>query len=409
MTPRRWTVWLFVWIGWTLMGGPGRAQDVGARLQAAWQAFKEARFEDTLRLAQVVLKSDGLNEAARIEALALQAYASVALGRLSTAEERFRAILQIQPAWTPPGEVASPRILRVFEQARQTSEAERALWMSFLARWTEAVRRDDWVEAQEVWRQVEQTAWRHPEVRRQVETLGPVWNSAWNELTRLQRVLRDMVLVPATPAASIGVGPTSRQVALQAFYMDAFPVTWERYAAVARAHGQTVTYPPDRARHPVVQVTWDEAQTFCAWEGKTLPTAEQWEYAARGPQALQFPWGRSFDPARCNTKESRHDATTPVDAYPNGRSPFGIWDLCGNAWEWTATATSDGKRVAKGGSFREGKDRALNYESRSWAPDTRRDDLGFRCALSADAIFRIRERLLTEAQKFLEGRPLQAP
>jgi len=80
-----------------------------------------------------------------------------------------------------------------------------------------------------------------------------------------------------------------------------FPVTWERYAVVARVHGQTVTYPPDLARHPVVQVTWDEAQAFCAWEGKTLPTAEQWEYAARGPQALQFPWGRSFDPSRCNT------------------------------------------------------------------------------------------------------------
>ncbi|MCS7313640.1 MAG: formylglycine-generating enzyme family protein, partial [Acidobacteria bacterium] len=137
----------------------------------------------------------------------------------------------------------------------------------------------------------------------------------------------------------------------------------------------------------------------------TLPTAAQWEYAARGPQALQFPWGRSFDVARCNTKESRHGGTTPVDAYPNGRSPFGIWDLCGNVWEWTATVTSDGKRVVKGGSFREGKDRALNYESRSWPPDTRRDDLGFRCVLSADAIVQMRERLLTEAQKFLEGRP----
>ncbi|MCS7312094.1 MAG: SUMF1/EgtB/PvdO family nonheme iron enzyme, partial [Acidobacteria bacterium] len=266
MIRHRWTVWLFVWVGGVLAGVPGRAQDVRARLQAAWQAFKEARFEDTLRLAQVVLKSTDLHEATRIEALALQAYASVALGRLSTAEERFRAILQIQPDWTPPGDVASPRILRVFEQARQTSEAERALeralWTSLLVRWTEAVRRDDWVEAYEVWRQVEQTTWRHPEVRRQVKTLGSVWNPAWNELTHFQRALRDMVLVPATPAASIGVGPTSRQVTLQAFYMDAFPVTWERYAAVARARGQTVTYPPDRARHPVVQVTWDEAQTF---------------------------------------------------------------------------------------------------------------------------------------------------
>jgi formylglycine-generating enzyme required for sulfatase activity len=79
--------------------------------------------------------------------------------------------------------------------------------------------------------------------------------------------------------------------------------------------------------------------------------------------------------------------------------------MCGNVWEWTATATSDGKRVAKGGSFREGRDRALAYESRSWPPDTRRDDLGFRCALPADAMLQVRERLLTGAQKILEGRP----
>jgi|GEM_PF-2048967 len=405
MTRQRWTVWLLMGLSGVLVSSPGQAQDVRSRLQAAWQAFKEARFEDTLRLTQAVLKSGGLDDATHIEALALQAYASIALGRLSVAEERFRAILQIQPAWMPPEDVASPRILRVFERARQTSEAERSLWMGLLTRWTEAVRRDDWVEAQEVWQQVEQTTWRHPEVRRQVEALAAVWTPAWNELTRFQRVVRDMVLIPATTAALVGVGPTSRTVALPAFYIDAFPVTWERYTAVARVHGQTVTYPPDLARHPVVKVTWDEAQVFCAWEGKTLPTAEQWEYAARGPQALQFPWGRSFDPSRCNTKESRHGSTTPVDAYPTGRSPFGVWDLCGNVWEWTATATSDGKRVAKGGSFREGRDRALTYESRSWPPDTRRDDLGFRCALPADAAPRVRERLLTEAQKILEGRP----
>lgn len=93
--------------------------------------------------------------------------------------------------------------------------------------------------------------------------------------------------------------------------------------------------------HPVVDVSWHDAQTFCTWlrsatgQPFRLPTEAEWETAARGEDARSFPWGNTFDPMRCNVKESAIGATTPVDRYTTGASPYGILDLAGNVWEWT--------------------------------------------------------------------------
>jgi formylglycine-generating enzyme required for sulfatase activity len=91
------------------------------------------------------------------------------------------------------------------------------------------------------------------------------------------------------------------------------------------------------ATHPVVYVTWHDANAYARWAGKTLPTAQQWEKAARGPQGRSYPWGDEPTAAKCNVAEAGIGATTPVFRYQSGVSPYGAVDMCGNVWEWTTT------------------------------------------------------------------------
>ena len=94
--------------------------------------------------------------------------------------------------------------------------------------------------------------------------------------------------------------------------------------------------------HPVWGVSHAGAERFCAWLGEVvgrpcrLPTEAEWEYAARGPGGLEYPYGDEFDATRCNTTESGIGRTTPVDRYPGGASGWGVLDLAGNVEEWTA-------------------------------------------------------------------------
>jgi iron(II)-dependent oxidoreductase len=131
--------------------------------------------------------------------------------------------------------------------------------------------------------------------------------------------------------------------------------------------------------HPVVQVSWLDVVEYVRWfNGQYqaelqvhamklhLPTEAQWEKAARGEYGNEWPWGNEFDPARCNSGEGEKGATTSVDAYPQGESPYGVADMVGNVWEWTHSRfkgypyeAGDGReseggsggRVLRGGSF----------------------------------------------------------
>jgi formylglycine-generating enzyme required for sulfatase activity len=128
--------------------------------------------------------------------------------------------------------------------------------------------------------------------------------------------------------------------------------------------------------HPVVCVSWQDAIAYTRWlAGVTqqlwrLPTEAEWEKMARWDahtsQICRYPWGDAFDKSRCNTSESGIGSTTPVGRYPSGASPFQVWDVAGNVWEWTSSLykpyaynpndgredqQSTGNRVLRGGSW----------------------------------------------------------
>ncbi len=134
--------------------------------------------------------------------------------------------------------------------------------------------------------------------------------------------------------------------------------------------------------HPVLGVSWYEAEAFAKWEGKRLPTKLEWERAARGTDGQEYPWGDEFDKEKCNCKESGISKTTPVTRYTNGLSPSGCYDMAGNVWEWTSNwyDKNEKRKVVRGGSWYDVSEYvrcAFRFDD---DPDSRYSSVGFRCA-----------------------------
>ena len=116
------------------------------------------------------------------------------------------------------------------------------------------------------------------------------------------------------------------------------PVYWLRGSGDAWEERVFDRYVPLRENHPVVHVSWFEAEAYCNWAGRRLPTEAEWEVAASAAAAARrhFPWGNQApDSARANL-DWRAGGCVPVDAYPLGDSSFGCRQMIGNVWEWTA-------------------------------------------------------------------------
>lgn len=220
---------------------------------------------------------------------------------------------------------------------------------------------------------------------------------------------RTMVRIPSTACWIGGDGPDERslrQVKLPAFLLDKYEVTNEDYLGFVLAtkrdppvHWDRGRLPKGRERHPVVMVSYADAAAYAAWAGKRLPTAEEWEVAARGPDKREYPWGNVFlekedrFPVNCleywQVNKSAAPGTTPVDdkIFDHGESAFGVYGMGGNVWEWTASpALAKGTkppsefRILKGGSFM--TPRKATRCANVYAEDPRlpHPDVGFRCA-----------------------------
>jgi formylglycine-generating enzyme required for sulfatase activity len=193
---------------------------------------------------------------------------------------------------------------------------------------------------------------------------------------------KTMVLVSAGTFLS---GRDNSPAEIDDLYIDLFPVTNAEYRrfVTATGHRAPLHWIGDRCPgalldHPVVFVTWNDAIAYATWAGKTLPTALEWEKAARGDEGGIYPWGSQPTPAKCNVRESRIGFTTPIDRYHSGASPYGIYDLCGNTWEWCDDETEPGRHQLKGSAFTSPFTRAIPSMFNDASADMLDDDTGFR-------------------------------
>ena len=238
----------------------------------------------------------------------------------------------------------------------------------------------------------------------------------------------EMVLVPAgefmmgaDPAADSeerkAVNAPKHSVTLEKYWIYKYDVTVAQYRKFCSETGRAMPAEPSwgwRDDHPIVNVSWEDADKYVKWAGASLPTEAQWEKAARGTDGHAFPWGNEWDPKRCvhsNKVWGDKKATEAVGSHTNGVSPYGVMDMAGNVWNWcsdwfaedyykTSPAsnptgalgyvdTPKGRnwslfRTVRGGAWCLCDPKDFRTTNRDWAsyPDYKGNDVGFRCVLN---------------------------
>ncbi len=227
--------------------------------------------------------------------------------------------------------------------------------------------------------------------------------------TEPPKPIEDMVLILASSFifgnddSDPNEGP-AQTIDLPAYQIDRFEVTNDDFTLFVNATGyQTVAeqneakkswrnYVAAKGNHPVVKVSWHDAIAYCSWLDKRLPTEREWEKAARGEAGNLFPWGNAFDPTLSNIKDSGIRGTVAVGSFAGGATVYGVEDMAGNVWEWTADTYqaypdssyaddfySDDLQVTRGGGWFDSEAQVKSTNRSAAAPNSANDDLGFRC------------------------------
>ena len=235
-----------------------------------------------------------------------------------------------------------------------------------------------------------------------------------SRISREEPVREEMVSIPAgafirgTDHGGFDERP-QRTLALDAFAIDRYEVTNFQYQQFVDATGHRKSGPPARyaknmskmqgINQPVVYVSWEDAEAYCHWKGKRLPTEAEWEKAMRGTDGRLWPWGNVEQPNGANWArvQDGHDVSASVGAVPTDKSPYGVMDGAGNVMEWVADWYAESYfteapernppspdhgvfRVLRGGGYATtGADIRITSRSKM-VSDFRDETIGFRCA-----------------------------
>jgi len=228
---------------------------------------------------------------------------------------------------------------------------------------------------------------------------------------------REMVQIPEGPfwMGSKEGDPDEtpeHQVFVKTFYMDRKEVTQGEYDRFVRMTKRAKPFVPVfeddiskilKPELPAMGMSWSDAEAYCKWGGKRLPTEAEWEKAGRGEGKRRYAWGDEFGTGQANVEgeEDGFKYLAPPGSFESGRSPYGLYDMTGNVAEWVADAYDEHyyekspyrdpmgpeageHRVIRGGSWRETPDQARlskRFQARMWRTDS---TIGFRCAKDAE-------------------------
>jgi formylglycine-generating enzyme required for sulfatase activity len=238
----------------------------------------------------------------------------------------------------------------------------------------------------EVWTSVPATD-SPPEVENVVPTNAPATEAPVTaESSLTEEITQNNVPMRLIPAGEFTMGNDEGEaesrpaisIFVDTFYIDKFEVTNEMYDACVSegkcraprllgSSTRTSYYRmPSFADYPVLYVSWEMARAYCEWRDARLPTEAEWEKAARGVEDERpYPWGFTFDCAYANYPGCVGD-TAAVNQYDKGQSPYGVYGMSGNVWEWTSSLDAfypynpedgrenpgaNGKRIVRGGSW----------------------------------------------------------
>ncbi|MBI5031479.1 MAG: SUMF1/EgtB/PvdO family nonheme iron enzyme [Chloroflexi bacterium] len=239
----------------------------------------------------------------------------------------------------------------------------------------------------------------------------------------VQRRGKDNTEMVYVPAGEFGMGDPARSISLNPFWMDKYEVTNELFQQFVNTSGYKTDaekqgwgfeflnakwqqsnglawLTPNGAnssisaklKNPVVFVSWNDANAYCTWAGKRLPTEAEWEKSARGTDGRIYPWGNTWDGTKLNfcdtncafswkdaSANDQYAESAPVGSFPQGASVYGANDLAGNVWEWTAEASGQLK-ILRGGAWSIDQSYARTTNRFMAITDYREKSVGFRCA-----------------------------